>query len=59
MRPTPLEIGVLYDAWHEEQAQGPDHPLEPVGSGGGRRILADREEIHAALEKRGHKPRYL
>ncbi|MBI4364354.1 MAG: D-alanine--D-alanine ligase [Candidatus Latescibacteria bacterium] len=59
MGPTPLEIGVLYDAWHEEQAQGPDHPLEPVGSGGGRRILADREEIHAALEKRGHKPRYL
>ena len=59
---SPLRIGILYDAWHVEQESDPEPP--PPDEPGAKKPRSrgpklDREEIHAALRKRGHFPRYL
>ena len=52
----PLKIGILYDAWFEDQeepaAEAP--PKRPSK----RREKWDREEVFGALAKRGHQPFY-
>ncbi len=53
----PLKIGILYDAWFEDQEEAP----APTGAGrpaGKRREKSDREEIFDVLEKRGHRPAF-
>ena len=57
---SPLRIGILYDAWHVEQESEP----EPLPDPGARKPRSrgpkpDREEVHDALRKKGHHPRYL
>jgi D-alanine-D-alanine ligase len=57
---SPLRVGVLYDAWHVEQ----EDEAAPAADSSAKRPRArrektDREEIYAALKKRGHQPKYL
>jgi D-alanine-D-alanine ligase len=59
MNPTPLRIGILYDAWHADQAPEPEPtPEEPGKRRRKRREKTDREEVFDALKKKGHLPRY-
>ena len=55
-----LRIGILYDDWHANH----DATKEPADGAAPaprrkRREKSDREEIHDALKKRGHVPRYI
>lgn len=54
-----MRIGVLYDDWHEDQDSESERPSDPMDRRKKRREKLDREEIYAALLKRGHQPRYL
>ena len=54
-----MRIGVLYDAWHADHESGAERPSDPLDRRKKRREKLDREEIHAALLKKGHPPRYL
>jgi D-alanine-D-alanine ligase len=57
---SPLRIGILYDTWDVESEAEPEPPSEtPPKKPTRRREKHDREEIFAALKKRGHQPRYL
>lgn len=57
---APLRIGILHDAWHVEQESDSEPPAEPAGRRPrAKREKHDREEIFAALKKKGHLPRYL
>jgi len=60
MTVTPLRIGVLYDEWEPEQELVPvPSPEEPGKRPRRRREKLDREEVFAALEKKGHQPKYI
>jgi D-alanine-D-alanine ligase len=57
---SPLRVGVLYDEWEAESEPEPEPPPEPATKRRRRkREKLDREEIFAALKRRGHQPRYL
>lgn len=57
---SPLRIGILYDTWEVEPEPEPEPPPEPPAKKRrSRKEKLDREEIYAALKKRGHQPRYL
>jgi len=59
MASSPLKVGILYDAWFEDQEEAPP-PSVPAArkSARAKREMSDREEIFEALEKKGHKPGY-
>ncbi|HLQ66482.1 MAG TPA: hypothetical protein VK123_04520 [Candidatus Limnocylindrales bacterium] len=62
MTETPLRIAILYDEWHEEREPEPEAPAEPIPPAKKKRTRKpeklDREEIFAALKRRGHFPKY-
>lgn len=56
---APLKVGILYDAWFEDQEEAP--PPSPGASEKPSRAKSeksDREEVFEALEKKGHKAAY-
>jgi len=56
---SPLNIGILYDAWHEGPEEDRVAPSKSAGKGPRRkRAKPDREEIFEVLAKRGHRPEY-
>ena len=60
MNLSPLRIGVLYDSWEVEAEAEPAPPAEPPAKPPRKkREKLDREEIYAALRKRGHQPKYV
>ncbi|MGH7681469.1 MAG: D-alanine--D-alanine ligase family protein [Candidatus Eiseniibacteriota bacterium] len=56
---SPLKVGILYDAWFEDQEKTPP-PSPPAARKSSRvkREWSDREEVFEALEKKGHQPAY-
>lgn len=61
MTETPLKIGILYDAWHENEEETQAEPAEgeTPPKRRKRREKHDREEVFDALTKRGHQPVHL
>jgi D-alanine-D-alanine ligase len=66
MNDRPLRIGILYDEWYaDREDSGPDPPerdaapQESLPKRRTRREKTDREEVHDALRRRGHRCTYL
>jgi D-alanine-D-alanine ligase len=59
MTDTPLKIGVLYDAWHENEEEAEPEAVEPPKRRKRRPEKPDRDEVFDALTKRGHQPTHL
>jgi len=59
MTDTPLKIGVLYDAWHENEEEAEPAEVEPPKRRKRRPEKPDRDEVFDALAKRGHQPIHL
>src|SRR5262249_36495737 len=60
MTDTPLKIGVLHDAWHENEDEVEPAEEEPPKRRRKRRPeKPDRDEVFEALTKRGHQPIHL
>ena len=59
MADAPLRIGILYDEWYVDREAAEAESAEAAANGDApkrkrRREKSDREEIQAALERRGH-----
>ncbi len=59
MAATPLKVGILYDAWFEDQEEAPPpSPSAAKKTSRAKSEKSDREEVFEALEKKGHKAAY-